>query len=545
MGPPCSFKCRLVCANKFSEEERQAIFNSYWELGNLQRQRAYLSSCIKPLKVAYRRIKVDVQNNQPAKPRNPNTAYYLLINGIEKRVCKKFLLNTLGIAERTLRTVIHAKNEDLGAAPQDKRGHHKNHSNLPEEVRQSIIDHIQSIPKIESHYLRANTSREYVDGGLSVSEMDRNYEVLRRENNLPTAPYAAYLYIFNTQFNIGFFIPKKDQCDVCVGYKNAPTEVKPQLEVEYKSHLEEKSLSRLEKQRDMNNGNLFVATYDLQAVLPCPVGDSSAFFYKTRLNCYNFTVTDGKNGHTTCYFWHEGMGHRGAIEIGSCVYKYLEELATKHPNCDVIFYSDNCCGQQKNKYILTMYFFAVSKLNIKSITHKFLIRGHTQNEGDTAHSLIEKCIKKERKSSPIYVPDQYVNVIRKAKKSGNPFKVFELNYDSFFDLKVLAEELNINLSKNVHGDQIKLSELKVVQFTKNKNTFEYKLSYKTENMLQANITVQRNLRTSRPTRSIDEIYLKPAYNSKIPISERKKQDILQLIEKNIVPHYYAEYYRNL
>lgn len=120
-----------------------------------------------------------------------------------------------------------------------------------------------------------------------------------------------------------------------------------------------------------------------------------------------------------------------------------------------------------------------------------------------------------------------------------------MNYDSFFDLKVFAEELNINLSKNVHGDQIKLTELKVVQFTKNKNTFEYKLSYKTENMLQANITVQRNLRTSRPSRSIDEIHLMPAYNSKIPISERKKQDILQLIEKNIVPHYYAEYYRNL
>ena len=89
--------------------------------------------------------------------------------------------------------------------------------------------------------------------------------------------------------------------------------------------------------------------------------------------------------------------------------------------------------------------------------------------------------------------------------------MFEVNYDSFFDLKVLAEELNINLSKNVHGDQIKLSELKVVQFTKNKNTFEYKLSYKTGNMLQANITVQRNLRTSRSTRLIDEIHLKPAY----------------------------------
>lgn len=125
-----------------------------------------------------------------------------------------------------------------------------------------------------------------------------------------------------------------------------------------------------------------------------------------------------------------------------------------------------------------MYYFAVTKLKINSITHKFLIRGHTQNEGDTAHSLIEKCVKKERKSGPIYVPDQYVNVIRKAKKSGNSFTVNEMSYDNFFDLKALAEEMNINVSKNIDGDQIKLTDLKVVKFTKNNDDFEYKVSYK-------------------------------------------------------------------
>jgi len=50
-----------------------------------------------------------------------------------------------------------------------------------------------------------------------------------------------------------------------------------------------------------------------------------------------------------CFFWHEGIGNRGVIEIGSCVLQYLEELASHFPGANVVFYSDNCGGQQKNK----------------------------------------------------------------------------------------------------------------------------------------------------------------------------------------------------
>lgn len=82
-----------------------------------------------------------------------------------------------------------------------------------------------------------------------------------------------------------------------------------------------------------------------------------------------------------------------------------------------------------------MYLYAVKTLAVNKITHKFLIRGHTQNEGDTAHSIIEKAIKKAKKSGAIYVPDQYVQIIRSAKKKGNQFIVEELNFDDFMTSK--------------------------------------------------------------------------------------------------------------
>lgn len=105
-----------------------------------------------------------------------------------------------------------------------------------------------------------------------------------------------------------------------------------------------------------------------------------------------------------CYFWHEGDGQRGTNEIGSCLLIYLEKIAANYKNVEITFYSDNCCGQNKNRYIIALFLYAVWKLDIKNITHKYLIVRYTQNGGDTVHSVIEKEIKIANKGGPIYVP---------------------------------------------------------------------------------------------------------------------------------------------
>lgn len=146
----------------------------------------------------------------------------------------------------------------------------------------------------------------------------------------------------------------------------------------------------------------------------------------------NFTVHELKSTDTHCYVWVENEGKRGANEIASCVLKYLENLkdklnASNNEPLDIILYSDNCCGQQKNRFVIAMYLYAVAKLDfIKSITHKYLITGHTQNEGDNIHSVIEKQIKLALKSGPIFVPDQYTTLIKTAKKMVLPTRCMNL-----------------------------------------------------------------------------------------------------------------------
>lgn len=125
----------------------------------------------------------------------------------------------------------------------------------------------------------------------------------------------------------------------------------------YDQHLHEKTLSRIEKQRDKEDANAVVAVYDLQAVVQLPKGDVSVFYYKSKLNALNFTVYDLQSNKCDCFVWDESQGHRGVNELGTCVLKYLREINQNNSNAnrEVIFYSDNCAGQQKNKYIINIF----------------------------------------------------------------------------------------------------------------------------------------------------------------------------------------------
>jgi len=150
----------------------------------------------------------------------------------------------------------------------------------------------------------------------------------------------------------------------------------------------EKDLSRQEKENDKNNveNSLFVAGCDLQAVLSCPSGEAAGFYYLSKLSVYNFTIFNLKDTkYVKCYVWYEGEGQRGVNEIGTCVFKYLQESEPKATvvgkSIDEVFYSGNCFGQQKNQFMIVMYRYAIKNLGfINGISHKFLIKGRTQNE---------------------------------------------------------------------------------------------------------------------------------------------------------------------
>lgn len=55
-----------------------------------------------------------------------------------------------------------------GVLEDDKRGKHGHQLTVSDEIKDGIRAHINSIPRINSHYLRAQTSREFIDGGKDI-----------------------------------------------------------------------------------------------------------------------------------------------------------------------------------------------------------------------------------------------------------------------------------------------------------------------------------------------------------------------------------------
>lgn len=66
------------------------------------------------------------------------------------------------------------------------------------------------------------------------------------------------------------------------------------LKESYDQHLVEKELSRKEKDNDILIlvDKAVLAVNNLQAAMPLPKGECSAFYYSSKLSVLNFTITD-------------------------------------------------------------------------------------------------------------------------------------------------------------------------------------------------------------------------------------------------------------
>lgn len=520
MKPPCQ-NCKLKCTEKIDENYRKEIFAMFWGMGDLQRQREFIKDSTQVVVPKYQRITLNRKRE-----RGSNQSYSIMKDGEKIRVCKQYFKNTFDLSDRAIRTTFEKTDKSTGVLSLEMRGKHGKDQKLDKELVKSAKDHIEKIPRIPSHYCRSQSSREYIDGGKSIAELHRDYLKERKESNLAGISYCQYRAIFKS-YNLSFFTPKKDQCDVCLIYQNTK-----QNTVEYENHILEKDLSRLEKENDKKTtDSTVVAVYDLQAVLSCPQGEASSYYYISKLAVYNLTIAELKGDKTVnCYTWDETQGKRGVIEIGSCVLKYLQHLNDKADcSIDVVFYSDNCCGQQKNNFMMAMYKYAVATLkNIKTITHKFLVKGHTQNEGDSAHSTIEKEVKRALRSGPIYLPSQYAMAMKTAKKSGKPYLVHELSYEDFLDIKGLKDSQVI----------LPILDIRMFKVIKDDSNFYFKTSYGSHAWEEAK---KRNKRGSGSVNTV----LMQAYPRRLTIDEKKKKGILKLVTGGIIPAVYLDFYKNL
>lgn len=545
--------CRQRCNEKFSVEERQKFFENYWKLGDVNRQRDFIAKQVEMTDKARTRVREkkkdessgdenNTENNVAGETKERRRAfsfkYMFCNNGKKVVVCKTFFLNTLGISAQVVKTVMN-KMGTTGIVAEDRRGRVCKNSKLDDSIKQSVRDHINLFETVESHYCRKNTSKRFLPPTLNISKMYGLYIEYCDQKNIKAATECIYRTIFNTEYNFSFFIPKKDICDICNRYNESTMEEKNEIEIEYQTHLRNKDIARQLKNTDKEKAKLHrefcAAVFDLEQVLPVPKSNVGLTYYKLKLSTYNFTVYNLANGDGFCYMWYESIGRRGSTEVGSCLLRFINHNIHQGVN-QFSFYSDNCSGQNRNKFLFTMYSFLAQKHNI-IIRHTFLEKGHTETEGDSMHSVIERA----SKHVPIFTPDQWYTLVRTAKKN-KPYNVIEMDKEDFFDLKALTKETTFNWERDQDNEKIYLNKIRLVEANKefpNKLLFKYDYheEFKMIDLLQK----------GRKKMNIDmnKVQMRQCYKNLLPLTKKKYEHLQFLCNKKVIPVQYHIFFLNL
>lgn len=165
---PCSSNCRLKCFEKFDSLARQNIFKSFWNLGDHSQQWSFIASHIKEIRKK--------QWTQDSKRLNVFKFFLPLLSGNGHKekimVCKTMFKNTFSISNTFIQSAIDKHDKNTGICIKDMREFHSKHPiiiNAP--MKESVIQHVKSFAPIESHYIRKDSNKQYLDSELTFKKM--------------------------------------------------------------------------------------------------------------------------------------------------------------------------------------------------------------------------------------------------------------------------------------------------------------------------------------------------------------------------------------
>lgn len=500
----CSKRCKH-CA-LFTENERTEIFNRFWNNMDWDQKKIFVCSMVD---------KFEAKKKTEDSRRNQSFQYHLKRNGIRTSVCK-MILATLGIGQRTLYEWVNKSQNGVPDIRAKRQGIERNSDRI-----QSARDFLDVLPKMPSHYCRANSSKIYLEPVItSFNELYREYQRYCVQQEKQEICVKYFKRIFDDG-NLSLYQSKKDQCDVCCSYETRNISIE-----ECQLHIQRKDEARAEKVKDKDRccDTVKVITLDLQGVLLCPLLKASSMYYKTKLGCHNFTIHDMSSHNVTCYFWDESEGELSANSFASCVGDYISNI---DPGIkELVIFSDGCTYQNRNVTLSNTHLYYAYSKKI-TIIQKILEKGHTQMECNGVHSSIERKIR----NKPIYSPQTYVDLIRDARPNQR-YDVKYLTHQFFRNYGEMKYLTSIRPGARV-GDPV-VTDIRVLRYS-TEGEIQYKLNF-TDDFQD----FPRKSKARQPSLNDEISHL---YTETIPIKSSKYQHLQDL--KTVIPRDYHPFYDNL
>ncbi len=539
--PRCSHKTeksksdRTFLCFTFTDEDREFAFRTFWSYPTWQEKKAFIKGLVSTRAITRRRLEV---KSKTPKKNFGHDIYLCRQDGTKVKVCRKFFLATLNFGEDSFKRWTKDDDKDIDVDENlddqsdlledefecqgqtslveeptvKKRGRKKGESPSAKSLEEWFL----VLPKVPSHYCRASSNKVYVESTFtSFRHMYRVYSEWCTEQNKKKAGRDAFKMRIKKE-NIGIHSPRKDQCDLCLGYEHGTVE-----EDIYKAHFNRKQEGRKLKNyfKKKANDSTLVVTMDLQSVLLSPKTLASAMYYKTKLQVHNFSIYELGTKNVELYVWDESEGGVTANEFVSCIIDYIQKRLNFKK---IVLISDGCSYQNRNRVLSSALICAAKEYGIE-IQQVILEKGHTMMEVDTVHSVLEHVFK-----PPIYTPSDYYSRMQLARPD-QPFNVNVINHEFFKDYTKTCTISSIRPGTKA-GDSV-VTDIR-------------RLCYEPTGCIYYSLDYSNDWKTLPCSFQISTLRNCPKlYSDTIPIEESKYRHLQEL--KSVIPLAYHAFYDNL
>ena len=131
----------------------------------------------------------------PRPRRNFTMKYHFRVKGVMMQVCKILFLGTRDIGEWCIMAWALRGSDHNAISPK------KTLMRIPDEktkeINESLSKFFNELPKIESHYCRANSNKIYLEPVFtSFADLNEQYKIYYNQNQMPTASLSKCRYYF-------------------------------------------------------------------------------------------------------------------------------------------------------------------------------------------------------------------------------------------------------------------------------------------------------------------------------------------------------------
>ena len=445
-------------------------------------------------------------------------------------------MHTLGYNVNS-HVVANAKaSPSLLAAEPDQRGRKKLADN---PLHEEIDNHIKSYNPCISHYRREHApNRLYLPHGLTIADMHKHYNEGHPERKVD---YTTYMRRVNNM-NISFAKLGEEECEVCTSLKMNDEHQMVNSEcvkvdcgacaiLKVHNKQAEEARTAYKSDGEMIIPGRVVRSVDLQKVVMLPrlPGYKSACFTKRLVGFHQTFAPVGKycsDVKTESVLWHEAIAGRKAEDITSSV---IQAVIRDRDYKDIVYYMDNCGGQNKNYSLYTALTDIVNtkKISADTITLKYLEAGHTFMSADSCHARVEKQMKKR---GDVYDFADFVSCVSEA--GANTITPSYLDFGCY--------EGGQSQAKLKQKDRPKISDLSIAQFRRGSRFIYYKTAhteeeYRTFDYLLVKHVLGRDAPRRSSTRGFPESKKKGIIDTLCPLMPENRREFWETLPVADVP----------